>query len=89
MGEWGGSWGGVFGYDLLKEVRYIFNECTVLGDKSVVNAIPHPLPLTHRFLKSHKHQHQISDLLTSIPKTPQSPTSNSHNCCITRIIFIF
>jgi hypothetical protein len=26
MGEWGGSWGGVFGYDLLKEVRYICNE---------------------------------------------------------------
>jgi hypothetical protein len=33
MGEWGGIWGWVFGYDLLKEVRYIFNECTVLGDK--------------------------------------------------------
>jgi hypothetical protein len=26
MGKWGGSWGGIFGYDLLKEVRYIFNE---------------------------------------------------------------
>jgi hypothetical protein len=33
MGEWGGSWGGVFGYDLLKEVRYICNEYAVLGDK--------------------------------------------------------
>jgi hypothetical protein len=33
MGEGGGSWGGVFGHDLLKEVRYIFNEYTILGDK--------------------------------------------------------
>jgi hypothetical protein len=74
---------------IIKRSEVYFNEYAVLGDKSVVNAIPHPLPLTHRFLKSHKHQHQISDLLTSIPKTPQSPTSNSHNCCITIIIFIF
>jgi hypothetical protein len=26
MGEWGGSWVGVFGYELQKEVRYIVNE---------------------------------------------------------------
>ncbi len=37
MGEWGGSWGGVFGYDLLKEVRYILNEYAILVIKSVVN----------------------------------------------------
>ncbi len=34
MGKWGGSWGGVFGYDLLKEVRYIYNEYAVLCDKN-------------------------------------------------------
>jgi hypothetical protein len=33
MGEWGESGEGAFGYDLLKEVRYIFNEYAVLGDK--------------------------------------------------------
>jgi predicted alpha/beta superfamily hydrolase len=33
MGEWGGSWGGVFVYDLLKKVKYIFIEYAVLGDK--------------------------------------------------------
>jgi hypothetical protein len=64
MGEWGGSWGGVFCYDLLKEVRYIYNEYAVLGDKICCKPIPScqpiPSPLIHPFLKPHKHQHQIS-----------------------------
>ena len=31
--DWGISRGGIFGYDLLKEVRYICNEYAVFGDK--------------------------------------------------------
>ncbi len=59
--------------------------------KSVVNLyLPVNLyfPLTHPLLKPHKHQHQIPHPLTSIPKTPQSPTSNLHNCCISNHIYI-
>jgi predicted alpha/beta superfamily hydrolase len=33
LGQWGGSRGGIFGYDALKEMRYIFNEYAILGDK--------------------------------------------------------
>jgi hypothetical protein len=33
IGEWGRSWGGILNYDLLKNMRYIFNEYAVLGDK--------------------------------------------------------
>ncbi len=51
--------------------------------KYVVNLY---LPLTYPFLKPHKHQHQIPHPLTSIPKTPQSPTSNLHNYYISIII---
>ncbi len=60
MGEWGGSWGGVFGYDLLKEVRHIFNEYAVLGDKICCWPIPSCQPIPSTYI--------------SIPQTPQAPT---------------
>ncbi len=58
--------------------------------KSVVNLylpVNPYLPLLHiHSLNPKKHQHQIPHPLTSIPKTPQYPTSYLHKCCKT--IFI-
>jgi hypothetical protein len=85
MGELGGSWVGVFGYDVQKEVRYIFNEYAVLGDKSVVNLyLPVDLYLPHLHIhSSNLISTNIKTHIDSHPflKPPQSPTSYSRNYC--------
>ncbi len=48
IGEWGGSWGGIFDNHLLKEVRYILMNMQYFVIKSVVN----PYNLLHLHIHS-------------------------------------